>query len=176
MIKLKRTSATFTYRITQMITEHELLRDYNIRTINKAIQLQLDEIDCLYDNNMSHVINDGNGNLVSVSTSVENLVIMLDDQRQRLAAYEKASGKKLDTLGHIVDKYSPRDRMIVKQYMKENVPQPNNEVIKTLRRDLFKIENARRLRRLAITERRYEIEMNEHVNELKLKLKMAVTQ
>ena len=173
MIKLKRTSATFTYRITQMMTEHQLLRDYSIRTINKAIQLQLDEIDCLYDNNMSHVINDGNGNLVSVSTSVENLVIMLDDQRQRLAVYEKASGKRLKTLKHIVDKYSPKDRMIIKQYFKDNVFQPNNQVIKHLRRDLFKIENARRLRRLEITERLYEIEINEHVNELKMK--MAVT-
>lgn len=174
MIKLKRTSATFTYRITQMITEHELLRDYNIRTINKVIQLQLDEIDCLYDNNMSHVINDGNGNLVSVSTSVENLVIMLDDQRQRLAAYEKASGKKLDTLDHIVDKYSPRDRMIVKQYFKANVFQPDNPVIKKLRIDLFEIGNAKRLKRMAVTERLYEIEINEHVEELRLK--MAVTQ
>lgn len=156
-----------------MITEHQLLRDYSIRTINKAIQLQLDEIDCLYDNNMSHVIDDGNGNLVSVSTSVENLVIMLDDQRKRLAAFEKASGKKLDTLKYIVDKYSPRDRMIVKQYFKANVFQPDNPVIKKLRIDLFKLENVRRLRRLEITERLYEIEMNEHVEELKLK--MAVT-
>ncbi|MFP5099634.1 hypothetical protein [Staphylococcus equorum] len=173
MIKLKRSTEAFTYRITQMVSEHELLRNYNVRTINKMIQEQLDEIESLYDFNMSHVIDDGNGNLCSVSVSVENLVIMLDDQRQRLAAYEKVSGKRLNTLKYIVDKYSPKDRMMIKQYMKENVPQPNNEVIKTLRRDIFKIENARRLRRLAITERRYEIEMNEHVNELKNKLALA---
>ncbi|WP_432740916.1 hypothetical protein AAA450_11720 [Staphylococcus equorum] len=173
MIKLKRSTETFTYRIEQLISEHELLRDYNARTIHKMIQEQLDEINSLYDLNMSHVIDDGNGSLCSVSTSVENLVIMLDEQRQRLAMYEKVSGKRLKTLKHIVDKYSPKDRMIIKQYFKDNVFQPNNQVIKNLRRDLFKIENARRLRRLEITERLYEIEINEHVNELKMK--MAVT-
>lgn len=173
MIKLKRSTETFTYRITQMVSEHELLRNYNARTINKMIQEQLDEIECLYDYNMSHVIDDGNGNLCSVSVSVENLVIMLDDQRQRLAAFEKASGKKLDTLKYIVDKYSPRDRMIVKQYFKANVFQPDNPVIKKLRIDLFELENAKRLKRLAVTERLYEIEMNEHVNELKNKMALA---
>ena len=173
MIMLKRSNTTLAYRPSEMITEYALLRDYNVRRINKTIENQQAEIQALYDLNMSHVISDDNGNLCSVSTSVENLIIMLDEQRQRLASFKRFANKNLKLLNSIMEQYSPRNRAIIKHYFKRGVPQPYNPVIKQLRIDIFKIENARHLRRLATQEILFEMEMKDHVNELKEKMALS---
>lgn len=170
MFKLKRINKQFKYYIEPMISEHKL-RNYNVHVINDNILEMKDNIEIMYEFNCSHIGQDVMG-LTSQVTRVDKLVIYIDEEKRRLAQYKRISNKNLKILNNIVAKYSPKDRLIIKQYFKKLSAQPENEVIQRLRKDLYVIENARRNRRNATRKFIEEKEMNNYVEELQNKLEV----
>lgn len=174
MYLLKRVNKVLTYRIEHMILESRLLKDFNIHVINKQIMNQLEEIETMYGYSMSHTATDDTGNLISVSCGVEKLILMIDDKRAQLESFKRTSARKLKTLDYIMGKYSPREQQIIKQYMKNRRPQPDNEVVQRLRKDLYKCEKIKRDRRNLTREFENKAIMEQHINEVSGKLE-AIT-
>lgn len=174
MIVLCKIDKVLIYKIEKMMLETTLLKDYNIHVINRQVMHQLDEIETMYGYSMSHTSTDDTGNLISISCGVEKLILMLDDKKAQLESFKRISARRLKTLNYIVAKYSPRDQQIIKQYMKNKRPQPNNEVVQKLRKDLYKREKIKRDRRNLTREFKNKAIMEQHIDEVNKKLE-AVT-
>lgn len=174
MFVLNKIDKVLIYKNEKMILETTLLKNYNIHVINRQIMNQLDEIETMYGYSMSHTATDDTGNLISVSCGVEKLILMIDDKKAQLESFKRASSRRLKTLEYIVNKYSPHDQQIIKRYMKNKRPQPDNEVVQRLRKDLHKIEQAKRKRRNLTMQFKNKSIMEEHINEVNKKLE-AVT-
>ena len=174
MYVLKRVNKVLNYKIEHIILESRLLKDFNIHVINKQIMNQLEEIETMYGYSMSHTATDDTGNLISVSCGVEKLIIMIDDKKSQLESFKRVSARRLKTLNYIVNKYSPREQQIIKRYMKNKRPQPDNEVVQRLRKDLYKNEKIKRDRRNLTKEFKNKAMMEEHINEVNEKLE-AIT-
>ncbi|MEB7755333.1 hypothetical protein NGC81_01785 [Staphylococcus xylosus] len=174
MFVLNKIDKALIYKNEKMMLETTLLKDYNIHVINRQVMYQLEEIETMYGYSMSHTATDDTGNLISVSCGVEKLILMIDDKKSQLESFKRASARRLKTLNYIVGKYSPRDQQIIKQYMKNKRPQPDNEVVQKLRKDLYKREKIKRDRRNLTREFKNKAIMEEHINELNKKLE-AVT-
>lgn len=162
------------YKNEKVMLETTLLKDYNIHVINRQVMYQLDEIETMYGYSMSHTATDDTGNLISISCGVEKLILMIDDKKAQLESFKRASARRLKTLDYIVDKYSPREQQIIKRYMKNKRPQPDNEVVQRLRKDLHKIEQAKRKRRNLTMQFKNKAIMEQHIDEVNKRLE-AVT-
>lgn len=62
-------------------TEYELLMKFNPKIINSKIKAMNMQIECMYHLNMSHVITDDNGRLVSTSYPLDKLVIYIVEEK-----------------------------------------------------------------------------------------------
>lgn len=174
MYVLKRVNKVLNYRIEHMILESRLLKDFNIHVVNEQIVNQLEEIETMYGYSMSHTATDDTGNLISISCGVEKLILMIDDKKAQLESFKRISARRLKTLDYIVNKYSPREQQIIKRYMKNKRPQPDNEVVQRLRKDLYKREKIKRDRRNLTREFKNKAIMEEYINEVNKKLE-AIT-
>lgn len=174
MYVFKRVNEILTYKIEHMILESRLLKDFNIHVINKQIMNQLEEIETMYGYSMSHTATDDTGNLISVSCGVEKLILMIDDKKAQLESFNRLSARRLKTLEYIVNKYSPHEQQIIKQYMKNKRLQPDNKVVQKLRKDLYKREKIKRDRRNLTREFKNKAIMEQHIDEVNKKLE-AVT-
>lgn len=174
MFVLYKIDKALIYKNEKMMLETTLLKDYNIHVINRQVMYQLDEIETMYGYSMSHTATDDTGNLISISCGVEKLILMIDDKKAQLESFKRASARRLKTLDYIVDKYSPREQQIIKRYMKNKRPQPDNEVVQTLRKDLHKIEQAKRKRRNLTMQFKNKAIMEQHIDEVNKRLE-AVT-
>lgn len=173
MFELYKIDKVLIYKNEKMMLETTLLRDYNIHVISKQVINRLDEIETMYGYSMSHTATDDTGNLISISCGVEKLILMIDDKKAQLESLRRTSARRLKTLNYIVDKYSPCDQQIIKQYMKNKHPQPDNEVVQRLRKDLYKREKIKRDRRNLTREFKNKEIMEEHINEVNKKLEVA---
>ncbi|MEY8600621.1 hypothetical protein [Staphylococcus shinii] len=174
MFVLNKIDKALIYKNEKMMLETTLLKDYNIHVINRQVMYQLDEIETMYGYSMSHTATDDTGNLISVSCGVEKLILMIDDKKAQLESFKRASARRLKTLDYIMGKYSPRDQQIIKHYMKNKRPEPDNEVVQRLRKDLHKIEQAKRKRRNLTMQFKNKAIMEQHIDEVNKKLE-AVT-
>ncbi|MEB7801493.1 hypothetical protein NGC89_08530 [Staphylococcus xylosus] len=174
MFVLYKIDKALIYKNEKMMLETTLLKDYNIHVINRQVMYQLDEIETMYGYSMSHTATDDTGNLISISCGVEKLILMIDDKKAQLESFKRASARRLKTLDYIVDKYSPREQQIIKRYMKNKCPQPDNEVVQRLRKDLHKIEQAKRKRRNLTMQFKNKAIMEQHIDEVNKRLE-AVT-
>lgn len=174
MFVLYKIDKALIYKNEKMMLETTLLKDYNIHVINRQVMYQLDEIETMYGYSMSHTATDDTGNLISISCGVEKLILMIDDKKAQLESFKRASARRLKTLDYIVDKYSPREQQIIKRYMKNKRPQPDNEVVQRLRKDLHKIEQAKRKRRNLTMQFKNKAIMEQHIDEVNKRLE-AVT-
>lgn len=174
MYVLKRMNKVLTYRIEHMILESRLLKDFNIHVINKQIDIQLEEINTMYNYSLSHTATNDTGELISISCGVEKLVLMIDDKKAQLESFNRLSARRLKTLNYIVNKYSPREQQIIKHYMKNKRVQPDNEVVQRLRKDLYKLEKIKRDRRNLTREFKNKAIMEQHIDEVNKKLE-AIT-
>ena len=174
MFVLNKIDKVLIYKNEKMMLETTLLKKYNVHVINRQIMNQLDGIETMYGYSMSHTVTDDTGELISVSCGVEKLVLMIDDKKAQLESFKRAAARRLKTLDYIVNKYSPHDQQIIKHYMKNKRPQPDNEVVQMLRKDLYKCEKIKRDRRNLTIQYKNKAIMKEHINELNKKLE-AIT-
>lgn len=156
-----------------MILESRLLKDYNVRAINRQVLNELNEIDAMYYYSMSHTATDDTGNLISVSCGVEKLILMIEDKKARLESFKRVSARRLKSLNTVVSKYSTNEQKIIKEYMQHESIQPDNEVVQKLRKDLYQREQIKRARRNLAREFQNKEIMKDHIKELSKKLEVV---
>lgn len=153
-----------------IVPEFILLREYNKLHITKQILNMIDEINILYNQSCSYVSNDGD-TLVSVVTPVEKIVQHLDEKKQRLEEYRQGAIKRLATLERVVGQYTAQDKQEVEDYFKHGHEQPDNHVIKRLRRTLFLKEQFKRDTKIAMFEMESKNSMKDEASQLRNKIR-----
>lgn len=119
-------------------TEHELLMKFNPRMINNTIKAITEQIDCMYSLNKSHVILSDTDEIMPVSCPLDDLVIYIVEEKEKLEYYKRKSKKRLNTLKRVISQYTPEEQRSVMRYMATNGRIKDKEVIDRLQVDLYK--------------------------------------
>nr|WP_235615543.1 pathogenicity island protein [Mammaliicoccus sciuri] len=119
-------------------TEHELLMKFNPRMINSTIKAITEQIDCMYSLNTSHVILSDTDEIMPVSCPLDDLVIYIVEEKEKLEYYKRKSKKRLNTLKRVISQYTPEEQKNVMRYMATNGRIKDKEVIDRLQVDLYK--------------------------------------
>lgn len=119
-------------------TEYELLMKFNPKIINSKIKAMNMQIECMYHLNMSHVITDDNGQLVSTSYPLDKLVIYIIEEKNKLSYYKRKSDKRLKVLKRVISSYTLQEQRNVMRYMATNGRVKDFDVIDRLQVDLYK--------------------------------------
>ena len=119
-------------------TEYELLMKFNPKIINSKIKAMNMQIECMYHLNMSHVITDDNGQLVSSSYPLDKLVIYIIEEKSKLSYYKRKSDERLKILKRVIRSYTLQEQRNVMRYMATNGRVKDFDVIDRLQTDLYK--------------------------------------
>lgn len=101
-------------------TEYELLMKFNPKIINSKIKAMNMQIECMYHLNMSHVITDENGRLVSTSYPLDKLVIYIVEEKNKLGYYKRKSDERLKILKRVISSYTLQEQRDIMRYMATN--------------------------------------------------------
>ncbi|WP_239769929.1 pathogenicity island protein [Mammaliicoccus sp. P-M57] len=119
-------------------TEYELLMKFNPKIINSKIKAMNTQIECMYHLNMSHVITDDNGQLVSTSYPLDKLVIYIIEEKNKLSYYKRKSDERLKILKRVISSYTLQEQRNIMRYMATNGRLKDVDVIDRLQVDLYK--------------------------------------
>ncbi len=119
-------------------TEYELLMKFNPKIINSKIKAMNMQIECMYHLNMSHVITDENGRLVSTSYPLDKLVIYIIEEKNKLDYYKRKSNERLKILKRVISSYTLQEQRNIMRYMATNGRVKDFDVIDRLQVDLYK--------------------------------------
>lgn len=119
-------------------TEYELLMKFNPKIINSKIKAMNMQIECMYHLNMSHVITDENGRLVSTSYPLDKLVIYIIEEKSKLSYYKRKSDERLKILKRVISSYTLQEQRNIMRYMATNGRVKDFDVIDRLQVDLYK--------------------------------------
>lgn len=119
-------------------TEYELLMKFNPKIINSKIKAMNMQIECMYHLNMSHVITDDNGQLVSTSYPLDKLVIYIIEEKSKLSYYKRRSDERLKILKRVISSYTLQEQRNIMRYMATNGRVKDFDVIDRLQVDLYK--------------------------------------
>lgn len=119
-------------------TEYELLMKFNPKIINSKIKAMNMQIECMYHLNMSHVITDDNGHLVSTSYPLDKLVIYIVEEKSKLSYYKRKSDERLKILKRVISSYTLQEQRNIMRYMATNGRVKDFDVIDRLQVDLYK--------------------------------------
>lgn len=119
-------------------TEYELLMKFNPKIINSKIKAMNTQIECMYHLNMSHVITDENGRLVSTSYPLDKLVIYIIEEKSKLSYYKRRSDERLKILKRVISSYTLQEQRDIMRYMATNGRVKDVDVIDRLQVDLYK--------------------------------------
>ncbi|CAM3959599.1 pathogenicity island protein [Staphylococcus xylosus] len=144
---LKRSKSILWYKEEMKITEYELLSQYSPIIINSKIKAIQESIDAAYHLSTSHTTFGEVEGMISVSCSVEKLVIWITEQKDDLNRFKINSTKKLNLLKKIIHSYTPREQKEVMRYFKSNGSDKPHNTIDKLQEDLYKIHHHKRLER-----------------------------
>ncbi|WP_145460716.1 pathogenicity island protein, partial [Staphylococcus saprophyticus] len=144
---MKRSKSILWYKEEMKITEYELLSQYSPIIINSKIKAIQESIDAAYHLSTSHTTFDEVEGMISVSCSVEKLVIWITEQKEELNRFKTNSTKKLNLLKKIITNYTPMEQNEVMRYFKSNGSNKPIKTIDKLQVDLYKVHHHKRLER-----------------------------
>ena len=108
--------------------------------------------------------------MISVSCSVEKLVIWITEQKDDLNRFKINSTKKLNLLKKIISNYSTKEQKEVMRYFKSNGSNKPLKTIDKLQEDLYKVHHHNRLERNKQHEKESEVIYQKFVVEVKQSL------
>lgn len=154
---MKRSKSILWYKEEMKITEYQLLSQYSPIIINSKIKAIQESIDAAYHLSTSHTTFDEVEGMISVSCSVEKLVIWITEQKEELNRFKTNSTKKLNLLKKIITNYTPMEQNEVMRYFKSNGSNKPIKTIDKLQEDLYKVHHYKRLERNKHHEKESEV-------------------
>lgn len=154
---LKRCKTVLWYKEEMKITEYELLTNYNPQFINSKIRAIQESIDAAYHLSTSHTTFNEVEGMISVSCSVEKLVIWITEQKDDLNRFKINSTKKLNLLKKLISNYTPKEQKEVIRYFKSNGGNKPLKTIDKLQEDLYKVHHNKRIKRNEQREKENEV-------------------
>ncbi|OEK73532.1 pathogenicity island protein [Staphylococcus saprophyticus] len=164
---MKRSKSILWYKEEMKITEFELLSQYSPIIINSKIKAIQESIDAAYHLSTSHTTFDEVEGMISVSCSVEKLVIWITEQKEELNRFKTNSTKKLNLLKKIITNYTPMEQNEVMRYFKSNGSNKPIKTIDKLQVDLYKVHHHKRLERNKQRQKESEVIYQNFVVEVK---------
>ncbi|MBN6850357.1 spore coat protein CotF [Staphylococcus saprophyticus] len=164
---MKRSKSILWYKEEMKITEYELLSQYSPIIINSKIKAIQESIDAAYHLSTSHTTFDEVEGMISVSCSVEKLVIWITEQKEELNRFKTNSTKKLNLLKKIITNYTPMEQNEVMRYFKSNGSNKPIKTIDKLQVDLYKVHHHKRLERNKQRQKESEVIYQNFVVEVK---------
>lgn len=164
---LKRSKSILWYKEEMKITEYELLSQYSPIIINSKIKAIQESIDAAYHLSTSHTTFDEVEGMISVSCSVEKLVIWITEQKDDLNRFKINSTKKLNLLKKIISNYSTKEQKEVMRYFKSSGSHKPYKTIDKLQEDLYKVHHHKRIERNKQREKENEVIYQNFVVEVK---------
>ncbi|WP_432755897.1 pathogenicity island protein [Staphylococcus pseudoxylosus] len=164
---LKRSKSILWYKEEMKITEYELLSQYSPYIMKRKIKSIQESIDAAYHLSTSHTTFDEVEGMISVSRSVEKLVIWITEQKEELNRFKNSSTKKLNLLKKIIHNYTPKEQQEVMRYFKSNGSNKPLKTIDKLQEDLYKVHHYERIKRNKQQEKESEVIYQNFVVEVK---------
>lgn len=164
---LKRSKLILWYKEEMKITEYELLSQYSPIIINSKIKAIQESIDAAYNLSTSHTTFDEVEGMISVSCSVEKLVIWITEQKDDLNRFKINSTKKLNLLKKIISNYSTKEQKEVMRYFKSSGSYKPYKTIDKLQEDLYMVHRNKRIERNEQREKENEVIYQNFVVEVK---------
>ncbi|WP_426443785.1 pathogenicity island protein [Staphylococcus xylosus] len=164
---LKHSKSILWYKEEMKITEYELLSQYSPIIINSKIKAIQESIDAAYHLSTSHTTFDEVEGMISVSCSVEKLVIWITEQKDDLNRFKINSTKKLNLLKKIISNYSTKEQKEVMRYFKSSGSHKPYKTIDKLQEDLYKVHHHKRIERNKQREKENEVIYQNFVVEVK---------
>ncbi|WP_422427946.1 MULTISPECIES: pathogenicity island protein [Bacillales] len=164
---LKRSKSILWYKKEMKITEYELLSQYSPYIMKRKIKAIQENIDASYHLSTSHTTFDEVEGMISVSCSVEKLVIWITQQKDDLNRFKINSTKKLNLLKKIISNYSTKEQKEVMRYFKSSGSHKPYKTIDKLQEDLYKVHRNKRIERNEQREKENEVIYQNFVVEVK---------
>lgn len=164
---LKRSKSILCYKEEMKITEYELLSQYSPYIMKRKIKAIQESIDAAYHLSTSHTTFDEVEGMISVSCSVEKLVIWITEQKDDLNHFKINSTKKLNLLKKIISNYSTKEQKEVMRYFKSSGSHKPYKTIDKLQEDLYKVHRNMRIERNEQREKENEVIYQNFVVEVK---------
>lgn len=164
---LKRSKSILWYKEEMKITEYELLSQYSPYIIKRKIKALQESIDAAYHLSTSHTTFDEVEGMISVSCSVEKLVIWITEQKDDLNRFKINSTKKLNLIKKIISNYSSKEQKEVMKYFNSNGSNKALKTINKLQEDLYKVHHQKRIERNKQREKENEVIYQNFVVEVK---------
>ncbi|MFJ1813673.1 pathogenicity island protein [Staphylococcus saprophyticus] len=164
---LKRSKSILRYKEEMKITEYELLSQYSPYIIKRKIKALQESIDAAYHLSTSHTTFDEVEGMISISCSVEKLVIWITEQKDDLNRFKINSTKKLNLLKKIISNYSTKEQKKVMRYFKSSGSHKPYKTIDKLQEDLYKVHHHKRIKRNEQREKENEVIYQNFVVEVK---------
>ena len=167
---LKRSKNVLWYYEEPKITEYELLTQYSPMMINSKIRTIQEQINAMYDLNMSHICCDEVEGVTTVSYPLEKLVLWIIEQKDELDRFKRNSTKKLNLLKKIIHRYTPREQKEVMRYFQSNGSEKPHKTIDKLQEDLYKVHHHKRVERNKQRQKESEVIYRNFLTETKASL------
>ena len=167
---LKRSKNVLWYYEEPKITEYELLTQYSPMMINSKIRTIQEQINAMYDLNMSHMCCDEVEGVTTVSYPLEKLVLWIIEQKDELDRFKRNSTKKLNLLKKIIHRYTPREQKEVMRYFQSNGSEKPQKTIDKLQEDLYKVHHHKRVERNKQRQKESEVIYQNFLTETKASL------